>query len=292
MLPLRFRHWSAGFIAVSLLHTSHFALRTSPCLGAEPENAPLPLVETAQRMTVPEGFHVTLFAGEPDVVQPIAMTTDERGRLWVVECLSYPMWQTNAASGRDRVLIFEDHDGDGHFDTRRVVWDKGRNLSGIAIGFGGVWLCSAPELIFIPDRNHDDVPDGPPQVMLDGWSLEAKHNIVNGLTWGPDGWLYGCHGILSDSKVGRPGAPGAERMTINCGVWRFHPTRRVFEVVAHGSTNPWGIAFDDYGQMFIANCVIKHLFHVIPGARYERMYGQDMNPNSFRLIESCADHIH
>src|SRR5438034_9064380 len=128
--------------------------------------------------------------------------------------------------------------------------------------------------------------------MLDGWSLEAKHNIVNDLTWGPDGWLYGCHGILSDSKVGRPGAPDNERVTINCGVWRFHPTGHRFEVVAHGTTNPWGIAFDDYGQMFIANCVIKHLFHIIPGARYERMYGRDMDPYAFRLIESCADHIH
>jgi putative membrane-bound dehydrogenase-like protein len=262
--------------------------------AAEPENlaAPIPLAESAGRMSVPDGFHVSLFAGEPDVVQPIAMTTDERGRLWVVECLSYPNWQTNAAPGQDRVVILEDRDGDGRFDTRRVFWDKGRNLSGIAIGFGGVWLCSAPELIFIPDRNRDDIPDGPPEAMLDGWSLDAKHNIVNGLTWGPDGWLYGCHGILSDSNVGRPGAAQGERVRMNCGVWRFHPTRHIFEVVAHGTTNPWGIAFDDYGQMFVANCVIKHLFHIIPGARYERMYGQDMNPYAFRLIESCADHIH
>ena len=264
------------------------------CQGAEPENVgnPFPLNDSARRMTVPDGFQVTLFAGEPDVVQPIAMTTDDRGRLWVVECLSYPNWQTNGLAGHDRVIILEDRDGDGRFDTRHVFFDQGRNLSGIALGFGGVWLCSAPQLIFIPDRNHDDIPDGPPEVLLDGWSLEAKHNIVNGLTWGPDGWLYGCHGILSDSRVGRPGAPDGDRVRLNCGVWRFHPTRHTFEVVAHGTTNPWGIAFDDYGQMFIANCVIKHLFHVIPGARYERMYGQDMNPYAFGLIASCADHIH
>jgi putative membrane-bound dehydrogenase-like protein len=262
-------------------------------LGADPSEPPnpVPLVEAAKRMSVPNGFEVSLFVGEPDVVQPIAMTTDERGRLWVVECLSYPAWKREG-EGRDRVLIFEDRDGDGRFDSRRVFWDKGRNLAGIAIGFGGVWLTSAPELIFIPDRNRDDVPDAAPEALLDGWSLDAKHNIVNGLTWGPDGWLYGCHGILADSKVGRPGAPDSERITMNCGVWRFHPTRRAIEVVAHGTTNPWGIAFDDYGQMFVANCVIKHLFHIIPGARYERMYGQDDNPYAFRLIESCADHIH
>jgi len=267
-------------------------LMTAPVAtdSAEP-GTPMPANEAADRMTAPEGFRVTLFAGEPDVVQPMAMTTDERGRLWVVECFSYPSWQ-KSGEGHDRVVVLEDRDGDGRFDSRKVFWDKGRNLSGIALGFGGVYLCSAPELIFIADRNRDDVPDGPPETLLDGWSLDAKHNIVNGLTWGPDGWLYGCHGILSDSKIGRRGTPDAERVVINCGVWRFHPTQRVFEVVAHGTTNPWGIAFDDYGQMFVANCVIKHLFHVIPGARYERMYGQDMNPYAFRLIESCSDHIH
>lgn len=260
--------------------------------AAAADDAPLPLADAARAMTVPDGFHVSLFAGEPDVVQPIAMTTDERGRLWVVESLAYPDWQTNGLPGHDRVIILEDRDGDGRFDTRRVFFDQGRNLSGIALGFGGVWLCSAPALIFIPDRDRDDVPDGPPEVLLDGWSLQAKHNIFNGIAWGPDGWLYGCHGILADSKVGPPGTPDHDRVTINCGVWRFHPTRHVFEAVAHGTTNPWGIAFDDFGQLFVANCVIKHLFHVIPGARYERMYGQDMNPYSFRLIESCADHIH
>ena len=284
MFSVTLRYLSGCAVAVHL--------NAAPLAGDSYEpGTPLPTSEAAGRITVPDGFRVTLFAGEPDVVQPIAMTTDERGRLWVVECFSYPSWQ-RSGEGRDRVLVLEDRDGDGRFDSRKVFWDKGRNLSGIALGFGGIYLCSAPELIFIPDRNRDDVPDGPPEALLDGWSLEAKHNIVNGLVWGPDGWLYGCHGILSDSKVGKPGTPDAERVVINCGVWRFHPTRRMFEVVAHGTTNPWGIAFDDYGQMFVANCVIKHLFHIIPGARYERMYGQDMNPYAFRLIESCADHIH
>lgn len=243
-------------------------------------------------MTLPEGFRVTVFAAEPALVQPIAMTTDDRGRLWVVESLTYPIWQTNNLPGRDRVVIFEDRDGDGGADARRVFLDQGRNLTGIEWGFGGVWLCSAPELLFVPDRDGDDQPDGPPEVVLDGWSLEAKHNIVNGLAWGPDGWLYGCHGILADSKIGRPGTLPAERVVINCGIWRYHPTKKAVEAFAHGTTNPWGIAFDQHGQLFVANCVIKHLFHILPGARYERMYGQDLNPYAFELLKSCADHIH
>src|ERR1700722_12939939 len=116
---------------------------------------PLPPKIAPGRMTLPEGFKATLFAGEPDVVQPIAFTFDDRGRLWVVECISYPKWSTGK-QGPDRVVIFEDTDGDGRFDKRTVFYDKGANLSGIAVGFGGVWLCSTPNLIFIPNR--DDRP--------------------------------------------------------------------------------------------------------------------------------------
>ena len=158
-------------------------------------------------MTVPQGFNVTLFAGEPDVVQPIAMAFDGRGRLWVVECLSYPNWRKDG-TGNDRVVILEDRDGDGRHDSRKVFYDRGVNLSGIELGFGGVWLCSAPNLVFIPDRNGDDVPDAEPQVLLDGWDMiKTKHNVFNSLGWGPDGWLYGCNGIQAESLIVRPAPP-------------------------------------------------------------------------------------
>lgn len=254
--------------------------------------APLPPQRAPSKMTLPEGFSATLFAGEPDVVQPISFTFDERGRMWVVECLSYPDWETAGRDGHDRIVILDDTDGDGHFDTRIVFWDQGANLTSVEVGFGGVWACATPNLLFIPDADHDDTPDGPPVVVLDGWDLKARHNVFNGLTWGPDGWLYGCNGILSNSLVGHPGTPDAERVALNCGVWRYHPTSKIFEAVAAGSTNPWGLDFDDNGQMFITNCVIKHLFHVIPGGHYDRMFGQDINPYSYGLMESCADHIH
>ncbi len=267
-------------------------LQAGPPDGPIPPDAPFPPAEAPARMTVPEGFRVTLFAGEPDVVQPIAFTFDDRGRVWVVECLSYPSWHPKEGAGQDRVVIFEDRDGDGRFDERKVFLDRGRNLSGIELGFGGVWLCSTPELVFVPDRDGDDVPDGPPVPVLDGWDLQAKHNVSNGLEWGPDGWLYGLNGILSISRVGKPGATDGERTQINCGVWRYHPVRGTFEAVAHGTTNPWGIDFDDHGRMFITNCVIQHIWHVVPGAHFERMFGQDFNPHLYRLLSSGADHIH
>ncbi len=257
---------------------------------------PIPPADAAAHFTLPEGFSATLFAGEPDLVQPIAFAFDDRGRLWVAECNSYPAWDLNAnaaTEGHDRILIFEDTDGDGKFDKKTVFYDKAVNLSGIEIGFGGVWICSAPNLLFIPMNAGEDKPAGPPQAVLDGWNVkDAKHNIVNRLTWGPDGWLYGCNGIMAPSNVGLPGTPDDQRVKINCGVWRYHPTRKVFEAVAHGTTNPWGLDFDDLGQMFITNCVIAHLWHVIPGAHYQRMYGQDVNPNAYTLMPTIADHLH
>jgi putative membrane-bound dehydrogenase-like protein len=266
-------------------------LLTTVVLAENPDGL-VPPDKSVELMKVPDGFHVTLFAGEPDVVKPIATTTDDRGRLWVVESHSYPNWITDGSEGHDRVLIFEDLAAKGHFDTCTVFWDKGTNLSGIAVGFGGVWLCATPNLLFIPVRPGEDKPAGPPEVVLDGWDLKAKHNVFNSLTWGPDGWLYGCNGILSNSVIGKPGTPASERVAFDCGVWRYHPTKKVFEAFAWGTTNPWGLDFDDRGEMFITNCVIKHLFHVIQGAHFQRMYGQDLNPYSYGLMESCADHFH
>lgn len=259
--------------------------------GTRAQDRPIPATEAAARMTMPEGFQATLFAGEPDVVQPIAGAFDDRGRLWAVECLSYPKW-TPEPPGNDRITIYEDRDGDGQFDEKTIFWDRGHNVSGIEFGFGGVWLCSTPNLVFVPDADNDDVPDGPPVVVLDGWDLKARHNVFNALAWGPDGWLWGCNGILSNSRIGPPGTPDEQRTPMNCGVWRYHPLRKHFEVVAHGTTNPWGLDFDDYGEAFITNCVIHHLFHVVPGAHYQRMFGQDMLPNSYALMNSCADYLH
>ena len=221
-----------------------------------------------------------------------AWSFDTRGRLWVVECLSYPKWRADGKGG-DRVVILEDTDSDGVHDKRTVFLENGSNLSGIEVGFGGVWLCSIPNLIFVPDRDGDDKPDGPPEVLLDGWNFkDTKHNIFNSLAWGPDGWLYGCNGIQSRSLVGKPGTPDAERVRLDCGVWRYHPTQKRFELYASGTTNPFGLDWDENGHLFITNCVIHHLWHVIPGGHMQRMYGDDVNPFVFGYQTSCADHLH
>ena len=152
-------------------------------------------------ITLPKGFTVQLSAAEPEVQQPIAMAWDSRGRLWVAECYTYANSQLRFDTRmKDRILIFEDTNSDGVLDRRKVFWDKGSHIAGIEVGFGGVWVAAAPSILFIPDRNRDDVPDGEPEVVLDGFDSDrVRHNVVNGLRWGPDGWLYGRHGILATS---------------------------------------------------------------------------------------------
>lgn len=257
----------------------------------EPSNNPMPGQRAAETMQLPEGFRATCFASEPDVVEPIAFTIDTRGRLWVVESMAYPNWQ-KSGPGKDRVIILEDTDGDGVFDKRTVFLENGRNLTGIELGFGGVWLLSAPEMIFIPVKEGEDKPAGPAKVLLDGWNTEIKHNIVSNLTWGMDGWLYGCHGITLKSKVGKPGAADADRKEFDCCIWRYHPTRAEFEVVCWGGTNPWGLDYDQYGNWFMTNCVIDHVFQVVPNAHYIRMFGSDPNPYIYHPLSGCADHKH
>jgi putative membrane-bound dehydrogenase-like protein len=251
--------------------------------------AGLPPKKAAEVMTVPEGFHVTLFAGEPDVHQPIAMCLDDRGRVWVAEAYCYPIRRPDKEAN-DRIVIFEDTDGDGVFD-KRTVFMEGLNLvSGLEVGHGGVWIGAAPYFMFVPMK--DDKPAGPPQIILDGWAWQDTHETLNTFTWGPDGWLYGCHGVFTHSKVGKPGTPDDQRQPINAGIWRYHPTRHVFEVFAHGTSNPWGLDFNDHGQMFCEACVIPHCFHIIQGGRYNRQANTHFNPFTFADIATIADHRH
>jgi putative membrane-bound dehydrogenase-like protein len=206
---------------------------------------------------VTPGFRMDLVAAEPDLHQPIAFAIDARGRLWVVEGNSYPAKRPEG-QGLDRIVIFADTDGDGTFETR-TVFQEGLNLvSGIELGFGGVFVGAAPHLLFIPDRDGDDVPDGEPEILLDGWGHQDTHETLNSFTWGPDGWLYGCHGVFTTSDVGRPGAAPEERQRIKAGIWRYHPVQKQFEIFAHGGSNQWGIDFSSVGDAFMTHCRSFH----------------------------------
>ncbi|MFM8214077.1 MAG: PVC-type heme-binding CxxCH protein, partial [Pirellula sp.] len=248
-------------------------------------------IDAAAHMTVPEGFHVQLAAGEPQVHQPVAMALDHRGRLWVAEAYTYPK-RAPEGQGIDKIIILEDTNQDGVFDTRKQFIEGLNLVSGLEVGFGGVWVGAAPYLLFIPDADGDDVPDAKPQVLLDGFGYQDTHETLNAFNWGPDGWLYGCHGVFTHSKVGKPGTPDDQRVPMNAAVWRYHPTQHTFEVFAWGTSNPWGVDFNDHGQAFITACVIPHLYHVIQGAHYQRQAGEHFNRYVYSDIKTIADHLH
>ncbi len=246
----------------------------------------LPPEEAVKKMHLPPGFSVQVVAAEPDVVQPIAYTTDDRGRLWVLENTNYPVCP---GVPKDKILIFEDTDGDGRADKRTVFYDKLTFSSGINIGFGGVWIGAPPNLLFIPDRDGDDVPDGEPEKVLDGWGNQDTHETINDLTWGPDGWLYGTQGIFTNSLIGAPGTPDRDRVAINAGVWRYHPTKKKFELYAEGASNQWGVDWDDRGQAFFEACVIPHSWQCVQGARYHRQAGQHFNKFTYEDLKTIGD---
>jgi putative membrane-bound dehydrogenase-like protein len=223
---------------------------------------------------------------------------DDRARVWVVEGMTYPQraktepGAPERLGGKDRILVFEDIDGDGKAD-KRTVFMEGLNLvSGIEVGFGGVLVGAAPNLIFIPVENWDDPKPGKVEVLLNGWGGNDTHETLNTFKWGPDGWLYGCHGVFTHSTVGKPGAADKDRVKINAGVWRYQPQRKEFEVFAHGTSNPWGIDWNADGDLFAEACVIPHLFHIIQGARYQRQAGQHFDPHTYDDIKTIADHRH
>lgn len=256
---------------------------------------PLPAGEAAARWQLPPGFRATVFASEPEVHQPIAMCMDDRGRLWIAESYMY----AGHAGGyyeqklRDRIVVLEDTDSDGRHDKRTVFAEGLERLTSIEVGMGGVWALTLPHMVFFPDRDHDDVPDETPRLVLDGFDIRnSAHTMANGLRWGPDGWLYGRQGILGTSMIGAPGSSDERRTRVNVGIWRYHPQRGETELVCEGTTNPWGMDWDAYGEAFFINTVIGHLWHVIPGAHYKRMFGEDHNPHAYELIDQHADHVH
>ena len=245
--------------------------------------------ESRQRFKVPPGYSVKVFAAEPDIINPVAFTVDERGRLWVVECFEYPRRTPKGKKPRDRIKILEDTNGDGKCD-KVTVWAEGKSLpigwdlaTGIEVGHGGVYLGAAPYLFFLKDRKGAGKCDSQ-EILLKGFGSQDTHETLNTFNWGPDGKLYGLHGVFTQSQV--------NGVRMNAALWRYDGPARKFEIFAEGTSNPWGMDFDSRGQCYLACCVIPHLFHMIPGGTYKRQAGSSFNPHAYGLLNEICDHLH
>lgn len=254
-------------------------------------------------MQVPEGLEVRLVAAEPLVRQPVCIEFDDRGRLWVIQYLQYPnpAGLTRAKVdrfsrtiydrlpepppkgpvGADRITILEDTEGDGLADKGRD-FIAGLNLtSGLAFGYGGVFVLQTPYLLFYPDHDLDDVPDAEPDVLLTGFGMDDAHSVANSLTWGPDGWLYGCQGSTVTARI--------RGIEFQQGVWRYHPLTRAFELYCEGGGNSWGLDFDRHGRLLYGtNHGGYRLLHAMPGAYYWKSFGKHgplHNPFAFGYFD-------
>ncbi|HMO34456.1 MAG TPA: hypothetical protein PKA06_00300, partial [Gemmatales bacterium] len=265
--------------------------------------------ETVQRMKVAQGFSVKLFAGEPMMTNPIAMTVDQKGRVWIIESFEYPKRTPAGKAPRDRIVILEDTNGDGKAD-KRTVFAEGKDFpvteerkaqglgafdmaSGIEVGYGGCFVGAPPYLFHIKDNNNDDKADSF-EIVAHGFGSQDTHETLNTFTWGPDGWLYGLHGVFTISKVlkGAPDPSASEpAIDMDAGVWRYHPRLKKFEMFAEGTSNPWGMDFTPEGECIICCCVIPHLFHIVPGGIYIKQGGKpSYNQYAYGALKEICDH--
>ncbi len=285
--------WLQIGLFVILVQSSLMAAEAIPHAQDKPPNEPRDPQTAAKMMTVPEGFVVEVVAAEPDIVNPVAMAIDERGRFWITESLEYPRREPGV--GKDRVKILEDTNGDGKVDKFTIFLDGLNIPSGVQVGHGGVWIANSPDILFVPDANRDGKPDGPAQVVVTGFGRTDTHELPNSLTWGPDGWLYGLNGVFNFSHVKyakenpnydekHPGWP------LTCAMFRIHPRTREFQVFCEGTSNPWGIAFNDEGDAFVSACVIDHLWHLVETGYYHRQ-GGPYPPHTWK-IDSIVKHKH
>ncbi len=297
------RRLSLALIGLFLVTPATFAQKEFGFDNRKPSGQPyLKPEETVARFKVAPEFEVKLFAGEPQLVNPIAFTIDEKGRVWVVECFEYPS-KAGKNVPRDRIVILEDTDGDGVCD-KRTVFAEGKDFpvpeerkkaglgafdmaSGIEVGHGGVFVGAPPYLWFIENKN--DKP-GKFEVLLKGFGSQDTHETLNTFQWGPDGWLYGLHGIFTNSAVKSAQLDGPETR-INGGIWRYNPTEKKFEIFAEGTSNPWGMDWRNTdGQFILACCVIPHLYHIVPGGIYKRQAGASFNPYAYSYLNEICDH--
>lgn len=229
-----------------------------------------PATEAVQQFQLRDGMQIELVASEPTISQPLFLSWDSRGRMWVVQYRQYqfpaglkvtkydqhlravfdkvPEPPPLGVSGKDVITVFEDTDQDGIYDTHQDVISGLNIASSVQTGHGGIWVLNPPYLLFYPDNNNDGLPDHDPQVHLSGFGLQDTHSVANSLLWGPDGWLYGANGSTTIGTVSSATTKGVS-FEGQC-IWRYHPDTREFEIYAEGGGNTFSLEIDAKGRVF------------------------------------------
>ncbi|QDU82904.1 hypothetical protein Pla110_46670 [Polystyrenella longa] len=283
---------------------------------AQPEKPLLPPGQATAALQVPDDLQIEQVLSEPEVKQPIYLQFDERGRLWVMNYEQYPYpaglkmlsrdkyWRAvydkvppappNHDKGLDRITIHEDTDGDGQFDTHKIFLEELNIATSFARGRGGVYVLNPPYLTFYADADNDDVPDGDPEVLLEGFGIEDTHSAANSLRFGPDGWLYGAQGSTVSGNVKHYRVDEAPIRSMGQLIWRFHPKTKEYEIFAEGGGNAFGVEFDSKGRLFSGhNGANTRGFHYVQGGYYQKgfaKHGPLSNPFAFGYFPMMKSH--
>ncbi len=292
-----------------LLCLSSFALSQTP-----EDTANDPAVEPAlaeKTFQVHDNLHWQLLLSEPLVTQPLQTSFDSHGRLWLIEYRQYPNpeglrvlskdrhWRVVYDSipkppgagglvGRDRISVHEDKDQDGTYESHHVFVDGLNIATAVVPVANGAWVLNPPYLLFYQDADNDLQADAAPQIHLEGFGLEDTHSVVNSLTMGPDGWLYGAQGSTVSAAIRPYGSAEKPIQSLGQAIWRYHPQTHQYEIFAEGGGNAFGVAFDDQGEIFSGhNGGDTRGFHYYQGGYYRKgfsKHGSLSNPHSYGYL--------
>ena len=264
---------------------------------------------TLSHFLYPDDLSLDLVLSEPEIVQPVELSFDHRGRLWVVQYHQYPYPQglkvtsvdnflrvhfdkipvapPGGLKGADKISIFEDTNGDGTYDKSTDAI-KGLNIAtSVLTGRGKIWVLNPPYLLSYDDPEGDGIPNGEPAVHLSGFGLEDTHAVANSLRWGPDGWLYGAQGSTTTANI----SSAVSKNIAFSGqvIWRYNTDTKVFEVFAEGGGNTFNVEFDSKGRLYSGNNNADRGPYYKQGGYYPRSLGKHgpyTNPYTFGNLDN------
>jgi putative heme-binding domain-containing protein len=284
-------------------------METRPGRGVMADDTPpTPAAEAVKQFKLRSDVAIDLMAAEPDVEQPLYVSWDSKGRMWVtmyrqyqfpagLKIVSYdqhlrakfdkvPPPPPRGPKGADKITVFEDTDGDGFFDKHEDVI-TGLNIASAALhGMGRIWVLNPPYLLSYPDADFDAKPDADPEVELSGFGLEDTHSVATNLQWGMDGWLYGANGSTTTGNVSSANTKNV-KWEGQC-IWRYHPKKKTFEIYAEGGGNTFSLDFDSKGRLFSGTNGATRGMHYEQGSYGIKGWGKHgplTNPYAFGWFE-------
>ncbi|MFS4466693.1 c-type cytochrome [Maribacter sp. 2210JD10-5] len=267
----------------------------------------MPAEESLKKFKIEEDLAIDLVLSEPIIHQPVDISFDHRGRLWVVQYNQYPYPEgvkvvdldrhnraifdkelkppTEGELGADKITFFEDTNGDGTFDKSTDAITGLNITTGVVLGRNKIWVLTPPYLVAYPDPDGDGLPNGKPEVHLEGFGLEDTHAVANNLRWGPDGWLYGAQGSTCIANVSSKNSKNV--YLSGQGIWRYHPAHKIFEIFAEGGGNTFDVEFDKKGRVYSGDNGTSRGLYYKQGGYYIKNWGKHgplRNPYAFGFL--------